>query len=129
MADSTAGRTPPVESKVRSSTIAEASMKHALPLLAATFFWSLSAPAQADEQPGTQTSARLNAQVQVQLGYLLYLPKDYDKQESWPLMLFLHGAGERGDDLEQVKRHGPPKLLAAGKEFPFIVVSPQCPKG
>src|SRR5262245_61659329 len=81
-----------------------------------------------DEKPGVQVAAQLNTQVKVQLGYLLYLPKDYAKQESWPLMLFLHGAGERGDDLELVKVHGPPKLIAAGKDFPFIVVSPQCPK-
>jgi predicted peptidase len=63
------------------------------------------------------------------MGYLISLPKDYEKQEKWPLLLFLHGSGERGDDLELVKVHGPPKLIAAGKEFPFIVVSPQCPKG
>jgi len=61
--------------------------------------------------------------------YLLYLPRDYGKDKRrWPLMLFLHGAGERGDDLEKVKRHGPPKLVAAGREFPFIIVSPQCPE-
>ena len=83
----------------------------------------------AEDNPGEQTSAQLNARVQVRLGYLLYLPSDYDKEKSWPLMLFLHGAGERGDDLELVKKHGPPKLIAAGKDFPFIVVSPQCPKG
>jgi predicted peptidase len=62
------------------------------------------------------------------MGYLLYLPKDYEKQASWPLVMFLHGAGERGDDLELVKVHGPPKLIKQGKEFPFIVISPQCPK-
>ena len=55
------------------------------------------------------------------------MPKDYDQKESWPLLLFLHGVGERGDNLDRVKFHGPPKLIAAGKEFPFIVVSPQCP--
>jgi len=65
----------------------------------------------------------------VEANYLLYLPKEYgkDKAGKWPLMLFLHGKGERGEDLEKVKRHGPPKLLARGKEMPFIVVSPQCP--
>ena len=42
-------------------------------------------------------------------------------------MIFLHGAGERGSDLELVKRHGPPKLVEAGKDLPFIIVSPQCP--
>ena len=62
--------------------------------------------------------------------YLLYLPEDYqDSQEKWPLMLFLHGAGERGDDLSKLETHGPPKLIAKeGKSFPFIIVSPQCPQ-
>ncbi len=34
----------------------------------------------------------------------------------------------RGDDLDLVKKHGPPKLIGEGKDFPFIVVSPRCPK-
>lgn len=61
--------------------------------------------------------------------YLLYLPEHYESQDRWPLMLFLHGAGERGDNVEKVKIHGPPKLIAQGKHFPFVVVSPQCPDG
>ncbi len=64
----------------------------------------------------------------VDLPYLLYLPKDYKQQKSLPLVLFLHGAGERGDNLNLVQKHGPPKLIEAGLEFPFILVSPQCPK-
>lgn len=61
--------------------------------------------------------------------YLLFLPEEYnDSNKQWPLILFLHGAGERGDDLEKVKFHGPPKLVDADPAFPFIVVSPQCPK-
>jgi predicted peptidase len=78
--------------------------------------------------PGKQRPQHLDRQVRVQLNYLLYLPKDYDQQQSLPMLLFLHGAGERGDDLGQVKKHGPPKLIDGGKHFPFIVVSPQCPK-
>jgi predicted peptidase len=59
--------------------------------------------------------------------YLLYLPDGYgEKGRKWPLMLFLHGAGERGDNLELVKVHGPPKLIKEGKKFEFIIVSPQC---
>lgn len=88
----------------------------------------LVSPAVAFDKPGTQRSAELNTQIQVRMGYLLYLPKDYDAKDAWPLVLFLHGAGERGQDLELVKKHGPPKLISEGKDFPFIVVSPQCPK-
>jgi pimeloyl-ACP methyl ester carboxylesterase len=67
----------------------------------------------------------------IELKYLVYLPGDYTSSEEsrWPLILFLHGAGERGDDLEMVKKHGPPKLVEEGKEFSFIIVSPQCPLG
>ena len=61
--------------------------------------------------------------------YLLYLPKGYgEKEKKWPLMMFLHGAGERGSNLNKVKVHGPPKIVEAGKDLPFIIVSPQCPK-
>jgi predicted esterase len=73
-----------------------------------------------------QTEKKFSVQQPIEMDYLLYLPKEYESQEKWPLVLFLHGAGERGDDLDKVKIHGPPKMAAAGKEFPFIVVSPQC---
>ncbi len=66
----------------------------------------------------------------VSANYLLYLPKGYGKEKKeWPLVLFLHGSGERGNDLQLVKKHGPTKLVEQGKEFPFILVSPQCPEG
>jgi predicted peptidase len=62
------------------------------------------------------------------LNYLLSLPADYGKsRKSWPLVLFLHGAGESGSDLAKVKTHGPPKLVEANGPFPFILVSPQSP--
>ena len=60
--------------------------------------------------------------------YLLFFPDEYKTQLSkkFPVLFFLHGAFERGDNIEIVKRHGPPKL-ALNKEFPFIIVAPQCP--
>ena len=58
---------------------------------------------------------------------LIYLPKEYDQKESWPVMLFLHGAGERGDNLDIVKKHGPPKLIDGGKQFPLTLSWPQRP--
>ncbi len=60
--------------------------------------------------------------------YLLHLPKGAKNgKKKWPLLVFLHGRGERGDDLNRVKAHGPPKF-AEKKDMQFIVVSPQCPK-
>lgn len=60
--------------------------------------------------------------------YLLFLPDGYESDTSkhWPLMLFLHGSGERGTDIEKVKVNGPPLLIEKGRKYPFIVVSPQC---
>ena len=79
--------------------------------------------------PGKQQPQEMERTIKVTFRYLLYLPKDYEQRKSCPLMLFLHGRSERGDNLELLKRHGPPKLIAAGKDFPFIVVSPQCSTG
>ena len=60
--------------------------------------------------------------------YAQYLPKDYDKSKKYPLVLFLHGAGERGDDLDVACRHGFLKhVRESGREYPFICVAPQCP--
>jgi len=81
-------------------------------------------------QPGGQRPLTMKRKITktVACDYLLALPEGYPKaQKKWPLMLFLHGAGERGDSLDLVKKHGPPKLADQGKKLPFIVVSPQCP--
>ena len=61
--------------------------------------------------------------------YLLYLPKDYNKQPSrrWPILIYLHGKSRRGYNLEKLKQYGPPYLVNKGWHFPFIIVSPQCP--
>ena len=66
--------------------------------------------------------------IAVELNYLLYLPSDYsDSKKPYPLVLFLHGAGERGEDINLVEIHGIPKLINMGKELPFITIAPQCP--
>ncbi len=62
--------------------------------------------------------------------FWIWLPRDYaQRSERWPLVIFLHGSGERGTDLQKVKVHGPPKLVAAGAAWPAILVSPQCEDG
>jgi predicted peptidase len=88
----------------------------------------------------TQTVHRFEQSITRTVGYkyLLGLPDGYSAQgeRRWPLLFFLHGSGERGDDVWAIARHGPPKLLKTGKPEDaaralaknFIVVSPQCPK-
>ena len=88
----------------------------------------------AGKQVPSSTTVKVKADGETReatLRYWIYLPNEYDAKpsEKWPLVLFLHGSGERGDDIEKVKIHGPPKLAGQGKEFPFVLVSPQCPTG
>lgn len=66
--------------------------------------------------------------LQATLRHWLYLPSGYHEQadKAWPLIVFLHGSGERGQQLDKVKAHGLPKLIDAGQPVPAIVVSPQC---
>jgi predicted peptidase len=81
----------------------------------------------ADEKPagGTLQEKQFEKEitVKVKLDYLLYLPKSYDKEKAWPLVLFLHGAG---DKLARIKRWGLAQRVEE-KGFPCIMVSPQSP--
>jgi predicted peptidase len=89
----------------------------------------LPVPLRAADAPETgQHAQEMKRQVPIEQRYLLFLPADYgkEKDKKWPLILFLHGSGERGTDIEIVKKHGPPKIVENKKDFPFIVVSPQC---
>ncbi len=88
------------------------------------------APAGDAPKPKESAQSEQTFEMKAGLNYLLYLPKDYDKEKEtkFPLVLFLHGSGERGSNVRDVEKHGPPKLVAQGKEFPFILISPQCPK-
>lgn len=72
---------------------------------------------------------RGNTRTPVCYDYLSYLPPAYEQEEAkrWPLIIFLHGASLRGNDLERIKKYGIPKRIEEGVEFDFIVISPQCP--
>jgi predicted peptidase len=87
----------------------------------------------ADQNPSLVQTPREFAFQRTQkatLKYLLFKPKGYDDSSArrWPLMLFLHGAGERGSDIWKVATHGPPKNVAHDPDFPFLLISPQCPE-
>lgn len=87
-------------------------------------FMSITNPIRAD-----QTAEVARFDVPFTYHYLLALPPGYedDKAASWPLVVFLHGLGERGSDLTQVAKYGPPCLVRLGRKFPFVLISPQCP--
>jgi predicted peptidase len=86
----------------------------------------------ADPSPVGQEVHSIRREVphKVDLQYLLFLPKEYEKSANpWPLILYLHGGSPRGEDISQMKRWGLTEKVEADPTFPFIVVSPQCHRG
>ena len=70
-----------------------------------------------------------NISIDISLDYIMYFPDDFHlTNHDYPLVLFLHGAGERGDSIHLVEKHGIPKLISKGVKFPFITIAPQCPR-
>lgn len=65
------------------------------------------------------------------LPYRLMIPLNYDKQQKYPLVLFLHGAGERGDDNAKQLIHGMNDFAKDENrtKYPAFVIAPQCPTG
>ena len=90
---------------------------------------SAATPAAGGHQAEASTPVSLT--LSATLRHWLYLPPGYAErpEQRWPLIVFLHGSGERGTELGKVKAHGLPKLIEAGQNFPAIVVSPQCEDG
>ena len=112
-------------------------MRNVNQLLTVAAFLALAAqmaaqPAATSAAPSPQVAKHLEfARTQhFDVNYLLFLPEGYDAkaEKRWPLILFLHGAGERGTNVWKVATHGPPKNVKAHPDFPFIVISPQCPE-
>jgi predicted peptidase len=108
-------------------------MKNLLLLSAGALLLAACSTTQSQTMPKTSQTPlvfqkKVNATLQA--NYLLYLPADYSPKakKRWPMILFLHGAGERGTNLWKVAVHGPPKIVKDNPAFPFIV-SPQCPAG
>lgn len=64
------------------------------------------------------------------LNYRLLYPENFDPSEKYPVILFLHGAGERGSDNQKQLVHGSRMFLqpVVRNAFPAIILFPQCPK-
>ncbi len=61
--------------------------------------------------------------------FIAYTPKEYDKDlnKKWPLIIYLHGGSGRGTDTTKLYSSGIPDQIWRGREFPFVIVAPQCP--
>jgi predicted peptidase len=97
-----------------------------LQMLAAGLALSSAVAAQTPPPPQKARSVTVHSKI----SYLVFQPKSYSaKGAPVPLIIFLHGSGERGNDLNKVKAWGPPSIADKDPEFPFMVVSPQAPDG
>jgi predicted peptidase len=87
--------------------------------------------AAAPAKPDIKNLSARNFAVTIRGDYLLFLPQGYSATgtKRWPLILFLHGAGERGTNVWRAATHGPTKFIEKSQDFPFILVTPLCPDG
>lgn len=100
-------------------------MRHAILCTIALLALSCSTMAPAPETGFLNRTVRINGTV---YPYAVYVPRDFDASRSWPVILFLHGSGERGSDGLRPTQIG----IGASIRFdpsrvPAIVVFPQCP--
>jgi predicted peptidase len=97
-------------------------------LLPAILFYLLVSAVHSSASPQQIKHFEETIKVTAKYEYLLFLPEGYGKhRQRWPLMLFLHGAGDAGSNMDRVKILGPPKVVETKPDFPFILVSPQSP--
>ncbi len=104
-----------IKSFFRIFSLKSCSSIHTLSVIAFCFYSVLST---------AQEKAKVNYK------HLTYLPEKYNTDTlSYPLVIYLHGGSQKGNDLEKLKIYGLPYLVDQGKEFDFIMVAPQCPDG
>ena len=89
-------------------------------IITLSFCSTMKAKAQSTNTALTAKTFKWNVSRAGEMQYLSYVPKGYSAKDGkrWPLILFLHGAGERGTDVQRVAIHGPPKLVKQGRNFP-----------
>ena len=97
-------------------------------LVLALAFAALAQPALAASR-STDATFEATLSRRVALPYRVWLPDGYSSSgKAWPAILFLHGSGERGNDLSFLQRNGPPHI-AGTRGLPFVVIAPQLKEG
>jgi predicted peptidase len=107
--------------------------RHVLPLIAGASGLAAAGAAQAAKrsEPQLRRVSYRSARTGEERDYFVYLPPGHAQRKSWPVMLFLHGNGERGDakgELDYVLAHGPLyEAWCQKRDLPFVIISPQLP--
>ena len=103
-------------------------MKHfKLLIVSLLLYW----PALAMSEPQLLRESYFSEVTGLERDYLVYLPSEFSKRDKWPVLLFLHGNGERGDGKEElsfVHVHGPIyEAWVQKRDLPFVIIGPQLP--
>lgn len=103
----------------------------ALSIAAGLALTAVTLRAEPPSEPELIRLATPSARTGLERDCLVYLPRGFKQQASWPVILFLHGNGERGDgkgELDYVMKHGPLfEAWAQKRDLPFVIISPQLP--
>jgi len=104
-------------------------MNRLIIVFAALLLTALTAMAQKKPDLNTLLEKRTFGEGKAALSYRLLKPEEYDGKKSYPLLVFLHGAGERGTDNTAQMRHGVAEFAkeANRKKYPCFLIAPQCP--
>jgi predicted peptidase len=110
--------------------------REVFPLIAGASGLSAAGAAQGAEAKASEPELRRVSYQSARTGkerdYFVYLPRGFRQQKTWPVMLFLHGDGERGDakgELDYVLAHGPLfEAWCQKRDLPFVIISPQLDK-
>ena len=94
-------------------------MKYKIILIAFLFTWNSFSQSEVNGKMKTEIVQKH------EMGYALHIPAN--TKEKKPLIIFLHGSGEKGTDIEKVKVHGPFKYLKS-HELDAYILAPQCPE-
>lgn len=107
--------------------------REVIPLIAgAAGIPAVAAAASSQSEPELRRVSYRSARTGKDRDYFVYLPRGFTAKKSWPVMLFLHGDGERGDargELDFVLVHGPLfEAWCQRRDLPFVIISPQLDK-
>jgi len=113
------------------STLSRFVLRSVVPGLCALSLPAMISSASEPSAPELRRVSYFSQAMQQERDYYVYLPRGFAQRDNWPVLLFLHGNGERGDgkaELPFVLKHGAPfEAWLQGRDLPFVIIAPQLP--